>query len=98
MAEDLAARAVLEHRNMMGLPLAVRVSLRGYPFKLVAENLAYGQSTAAAVLQGWERSEEHCENLMDRELSEVGLACRLSTDGNRTPFWVAVFGAPRTPR
>ncbi len=58
------------------------------PGRLRGENLASGQSTAAAVYSSWWHSQSHKENMMNEEYTYTYLAC-LQYEG--TYYWVQLF-------
>ena len=57
----------------------------------VAENVAGGPETPAAVLQGWMHSPPHRQNILG-PFSDIGVAHATGADGR--PYWCVVFGAP----
>jgi len=59
----------------------------GSAFSRVAENIAYGFPTPAAVTRAWMGSAGHRRNILDGSLRYVGFG-RAGTE----PFWVANFG------
>jgi uncharacterized protein YkwD len=58
-----------------------------------AENIAMGQSTAAAAMDSWMHSSGHRANILNANLTEIGTA--LARDSASRPYWVQVFGKPR---
>jgi uncharacterized protein YkwD len=77
----------------------------GYAHCIIAENIAYeydsaGFSTerlAAKLLEGWEHSPGHRKNLLDPDLTEIGVALARSPE---TGYYYAVqdFGRPESLR
>lgn len=67
-----------------------RISQEGYDYNTyTAENLAYGQTTAAEVFEAWRISPGHNVNMLgDYSVIGIGLAWV-----NGTPYWTTVFGA-----
>ena len=53
-----------------------------------AENIAYGQTTAAKVYSAWKSSSGHYSNYMNSTYKRTGLACAYI---NGTYYWVQVF-------
>jgi uncharacterized protein YkwD len=92
LASDLAERQELEHMDRRGRRLVERVEADGYTtWTSVAENIAYGQETAARVVDAWMKSPGHRENLMGRSYSEIGVGLAFAKNG--TPYWVQIFGS-----
>lgn len=95
-AEDMARHAFLAHQGRDGSTPARRVTRTGYAWRAVGENVAAGAESAAEVVAGWERSPEHCRNLMDAGFTEMGVAFAASprTTGHST-WWSLVLARPR---
>jgi uncharacterized protein YkwD len=92
LAGDLADRRVLEHRDRNGRKLVERVESAGYTgWTAVAENIAFGQKTADDVVASWMRSPGHRKNILDSDLTEIGVGFRTSSKGQI--YWVQTFGS-----
>ncbi|HEX2729146.1 MAG TPA: CAP domain-containing protein, partial [Rubrobacteraceae bacterium] len=67
-----------------------RIAQEGYDYNTyTAENLAYGQTTAAEVFEAWRISPDHNVNMLgDYKVIGIGLAWV-----NGTPYWTTDFGA-----
>lgn len=96
-AEDMLARDFYGHFSPEGKDVGDRVRASRYPYYKVGENVASGQSSVEAVVQGWIDSPEHLRNLLDRDFREIGIgfAAGPSRDGSYRFLWVQVFAAPR---
>ena len=57
----------------------------GYTGTAVGENIARGYDTTEDVMKAWERSVEHCKNMMDSSYSEMGAAMYHQ-------YWAQEFG------
>ena len=64
-----------------------------YAYMQAAENVAWNQSSAQAVLTSWMNSSGHRSNILDAGLTEMGAAMARSSRGE--PYWIQVFGRPR---
>jgi uncharacterized protein YkwD len=73
-AEDMAKNKFLDHTGSDGSDFSERIEKTGYHWRAVAENLAYGQESVAAVVKDWRNSKGHCKNLMDGNLHDMGAA------------------------
>jgi uncharacterized protein YkwD len=95
-AEDMGARAYFNHESPEGTRAWNRAEALGYRYETMAENIAYGQRDAQAAVLGWVQSPGHCKNLMNPALTEMGAGIALGTapTGQRTLYWVQVFGRP----
>ena len=81
-------------------PVARSVSDRlqacGYPATTAGwgENIAYGYSTANAVMQGWLNSTGHRANIENASFRAIGVAAAASSTG--TLYWTQEFGTSTT--
>lgn len=92
LAADLANRRVLEHKDRDGRKLVERLESAGYTgWTAVAENIAYGQKTPEDVVSAWMRSAGHRKNILDPDVTEIGVGCRTSSKGQT--YWVQTFGS-----
>jgi uncharacterized protein YkwD len=73
--------------------LAARLQAVGYVYRDAAENIAWNQPDAKAVLASWMASAGHRANILDPSLTQMGAAMARSSKGE--PYWVQVFGTPR---
>lgn len=91
IAQDNAARRVLDHRDGQGRDLATRLGL--YPYRAAAENLAMGTPDGAVVVRLWLDSPPHRANLLNASVTHHGLARMRAADGQ--DYWALVLAAPR---
>jgi uncharacterized protein YkwD len=74
--------------------LGTRVTRAGYTrWRIVAENLAWGQATPRAVFRAWVHSAGHRANLDNCRLRDIGIAVVVR---NGRPWVTADFGRRRT--
>jgi uncharacterized protein YkwD len=79
-----------------------RVSRQGYDYCILMENIASQQSlgevTAAQLarefIEGWQRSDEHRENILDPDVIDIGVAVAYSQETGAY-FAVQMLGRPR---
>lgn len=77
------------HTGSDGSSLGQRVDRVGFPWRLVAENVAYGYSTPAAVMNGWMNSSGHKANILRSGVTHIGIGLAYASNG--TPYWTQVF-------
>jgi uncharacterized protein YkwD len=92
-ASEMARRGYFAHEDSRGERAGERVQDAGYKWSRYGENIARGQDSVAEVVDGWMKSPEHRENIMDCGLREVGVGLAFSSD--RTPYWVQDFATPQ---
>lgn len=95
---DMAAHGFMAHRGSDGSTPADRVTRTGYPWRLVAENVASGSTTADQVMADWLGSPPHCQNIMDGESRQMGVAFAVNLDTEGGVYWTQVFAAREPPR
>lgn len=69
-----------------------RLTAVAYRWQAFAENVAFGQRTAAEVVNGWMQSSGHRANIMNATYTEMGAG--YARDPNGRSYWVQVFGKP----
>lgn len=94
-AQDMAAHDHFEHTGSNGSTPAQRVTLAGYQWRNVAENIAAGATTADAVVDGWLDSPGHCANIMDAQYTEMGVGFAVNDKSRTGIYWAQEFGRPK---
>jgi uncharacterized protein YkwD len=69
-----------------------RLAAADYRWQMYGENVALGQSNAAAVLESWMHSRGHRTNILNRDFTEMGAG--YATDRAGRPYYVQVFARP----
>jgi stress response protein SCP2 len=90
---DMVARGFFAHETPDGVSVADRVLAAGYPYSVVAENIAAGQHTAAEVVDGWLDSPGHRANILNPAVRQIGVG--FTPGGPCGTTWTQVFGTPR---
>ncbi|WP_051266614.1 CAP domain-containing protein [Gulosibacter molinativorax] len=88
-ADHQASILEMTHDGLGGL--GERVSATGYQWRMVAENVAFGQFSYTQVMTGWVDSPGHYANIVNPKLEEMGFAMTYGSDG-RT-YFAQVFGS-----
>jgi uncharacterized protein YkwD len=95
-ARDMVAKNFFSHTGSDRSTLANRVSLAGYPWSALGENIAAGYSTIDNALVGLMASDGHCANIMEAGFAEVGAVCVTGTPANvYSDYWTIDFGLSR---
>jgi len=87
---DMAKNNYFSHTGRDGSSFVDRLERAGYPRDGAAgENIAYGYTTAQAVVTGWMNSEGHRKNILNcsAKATGVGLAYR-----GTSAYWTQLFG------
>lgn len=85
---DMHENGFMSHIGSDGSTLRQRVEREGYAWSRLSENVAWGYATPEGVMAAWLGSDGHCANIMDPQVSELGLGL----EGVR---WTQVFARPR---
>jgi len=91
-AEQMARLGRLEH-ELSGAKYPTpsdRLAAVGYRWQTYGENIAMGQSNAAAVLDSWMHSSGHRANILNGRFQEIGIGYARDSAGR--PYYVQVFG------
>ena len=100
-AREMARLERMSHLDGQNRGLAERLRATGYRFSTAAENVGVGYPSLDEIVAAWLASEGHCENLLNPEVLEFGLAC-MDAGSTGSPadrrYWTLVLGAPRVPR
>jgi uncharacterized protein YkwD len=83
---DMRDRGFFDHTNPDGLSPFDRAARAGVT--LLAENIAYGQADAAAVMTDWMNSPGHRTNILNCSYSRIGVGV---ADGSGGPWWTQDF-------
>ncbi len=96
-SQDMAKKDYFSHTGPDGVGIQQRVSSRGYVWRAVGENIAAGQESIAAVVEGWLESPGHCRNIMKDTFTEMGMAKAKAEDSGSTypSYWTQVLAKPR---
>ncbi len=88
--QDMADRDYFAHVSPEGEEPWDRMERAGYTWRQAGENIAGGNSTAAATMGQWMNSAGHCRNIMSASYVHLGVG-----HVERDRLWTQVFGAPR---
>jgi uncharacterized protein YkwD len=83
----------LSHTGTDGSSPFDRIKRTGVTYSTAAENIACGYGTPAAVVTGWMNSSGHRANILNANLTHIGISASLDSDGRW--YWVQDFATPR---
>lgn len=90
--KDMIANNFFSHTGTGNTTPWQRIASAGYgSYKAAAENIAAGQTTPTAVVDGWMNSPGHCNNIMNPALKEIGVG--YATGGSYGHYWTQDFAA-----
>lgn len=85
---DMANNDYFSHTSLDGSSMSDRIDRQGYSWRRLAENIAAGYPTPQAVVEGWMNSPGHRANILNCDLTEIGV-------GHHQRYWTQNFGTPR---
>lgn len=98
-SQDMVDKNFFSHTGSDGSNAGQRISAAGYSWSRWGENIAYGYTSSATVVDGWMKSEGHCRNIMNAAFTEMGLACVRQSQSNSASSirwaWTQVLATPR---
>jgi uncharacterized protein YkwD len=94
-SEDMADRNYLAHKARDGTHAGERAQRAGYRWQRIGENIAAGQGSARAAVDGWLSSPGHCANIMNPRFTEMGAAHAVNQNSDLLIYWTQAFGTPR---
>lgn len=93
-ARAMGERDRMSHR--VAGPLPRRVTQAGYNWGAAAENLGAGYPTLSAAMDGWRKSREHRANLLNPNVTEIGIAAVGTPPGSHyREYWALILATPR---
>jgi uncharacterized protein YkwD len=85
-----------DHVDSHGREFDVRIDAFGYTKPTKAENIAAGDSSAAATIAMWKASPEHRAILLKSKLKVMGVGRARNVDSTFGWYWTADFGGTVT--
>jgi uncharacterized protein YkwD len=90
-SKDMATKKYFSHTGQDNSDPGDRLQRAGYAAdRGWAENIAYGYRTPEAVMNGWMNSEGHRRNILNCDLTTLGVGVAKAKDG--TLYWTQDFG------
>jgi len=83
-SDDMYKKDFFSHTGSDGSSAGDRITEVKYEWSSYGENIAWGYASEEAVVQGWLESDGHCQNIMNGDLTEMGVA-------KRGDYWTMVL-------
>lgn len=93
-SKDMGTKNFFSHTGSNGSSFSQRITSAGYTWTGAGENIAAGQTTAAAVMDSWMKSTGHCNNIMNGTFKHLGVGYYYSTTGTYRHYWTQSFAKP----
>ena len=94
-SRDMATNNYFSHTGLDGSTPSQRIAAEGYAWSWAGENIAAGQQTVTAVMNGWLASPGHCANIMRAEYRDVGVSCVQQNGSTYGKYWTMALARPQ---
>ena len=91
---DMASNNYFSHTSLDGRTFGQRITNAGYQWSRLGENIAAGQSSVQSVMAVWMASAPHCSNIMNSNITELGVACVVNDSSTYRFYWTMDLGKP----
>lgn len=91
---DMAANNYFSHTSQDGRNAGQRITGAGYAWSAYGENIAAGQTSVQAVVDGWLASPGHCANIMNASHVDMATACVASSTSTYRTYWTMELARP----
>ena len=88
-AEDMAKKGYFSHTSPTYGSAFDMMKKYGVFYRTAGENIAKGQKTAEAVMNGWMNSSGHRANILSSAYTHIGVGYAKDSKGNT--YWVQIF-------
>jgi uncharacterized protein YkwD len=96
-SQRMAAAGRLDHVLPGEGSFPQRMAAGGYPAGMAAENIAAGQDSLAEAIAAWKASPSHNRNLLQPDVTEMGIALYSTPVGAYNTYWTLVLARPAQP-
>jgi len=93
-ARELARRDKVKTQMHTTRGLARRLEAANYRAARASENLGGGYPTLVTAVDGWKSSRRHNRNLLNREMTHMGIGLAVTDKGRLKSFWVLLLARP----
>jgi uncharacterized protein YkwD len=91
-ASAMAARGALDHGA--GAPFKERIRKSRFDATIAVENIGAGYHTLAEAFSGWRDSPPHRANMLNANVTHMGIAAVYSPKSKYKVFWALILAAP----
>ena len=91
-ASAMAARGALDHGA--GAPFQERIRKSRFDATAAVENIGAGYHTLAEAFSGWRDSPPHRANMLNANVTHMGIAAVYSPKSKYKVFWALILAAP----
>jgi uncharacterized protein YkwD len=93
-AHAMAARDTLDHS--VWRPFQERIQRSSFDAAVAVENIGAGYQTLAEAFSGWRDSPPHRANMLNRDVTKMGIAAVYAPQSKYKVFWSLILAKPDT--
>ena len=93
-SRDMACNNFMSHIGSDGSDPGDRIAAAGYDFSTWGENVAAGYTSPSSVVDAWMDSSGHRANILNPNLTEIGIGYVYNSASFYGHYWTTDFGAP----
>lgn len=91
---DMATKNYFKHDSQDGTKYYERISKAGYQASTSAENIGAGYRSVQSAVNGWLGSTGHCANIMNANMTEIGVGYAYHKNSQWEHYWTMVLAKP----
>lgn len=91
---DMACHNFASHTGSNGSSVFTRLVQAGFSYSYAAENVAGGYGSPSEVVSGWMNSSGHRTNILDPNMTYIGVGYASLSGTTYGDYWTADFGRP----
>jgi Cysteine-rich secretory protein family/Secretion system C-terminal sorting domain len=91
-SKDMADNNYFDHAGLNGSNFGQRAKNAGYTGFAYGENIAAGKSTVVATFDQWKNSPDHRNNILNKNINEMGIGHASKVGSAYTHYWTQIFG------
>lgn len=93
-SQDMATKNYFTHDSQDGTKYYERIRKAGYQASTSAENISAGRANIQSAIEGWLKSEGHCANIMNANMTEIGVGYGYNKNSQWKHYWTMVLAKP----
>jgi uncharacterized protein YkwD len=97
-ANGMAEAGQVRHSLKKTQTLPKRLARANFDYSHAAENISAGYWTLAEAFSGWRDSKRHNKNMLNKNVTHMGIATRYNPNVKYKVYWALVLAAPNQPR
>lgn len=93
-SEDMACSQFFSHVSPTNGDVVRRVTLIGYDYSAIGENIAAGYDSPESIIQAWMESTGHRANILNSTFTQIGVGFVMVEGSASYTYWTLLVGTP----